>query len=299
MANETSTERLVKSPADDIHIREMMPIVSPHGVTEEKLVKAYCEASLVADQEKRDMDDRKMYITSFVLWQLFANDSSLWIPPKTKVGNNVTIELMTMVYVNWEKYLSYAERHGIESAQVAGIVSRIAHKITDMIANHMDNGTVNRIKNLNNYIYSAVGKICRKQEKKYKLPADVSDVITKEMMKYKIYELSSTEKKTFCNEILNLIPTERDKMIFRLRVTYGYKWSEIAKITGISSSVATKSLSRALLLVLGITVEHARQSGAEDVDIVQPRRLKTYLLRNVRKNTKSSEPDTHKHAIAG
>jgi RNA polymerase sigma factor (sigma-70 family) len=250
-------------------IEELKPLLAEHGVESAALSDACKEALLEVGRNDigNSSETLRPYFAELVLWNLFARGSSLWINSRTKAGNMVPLEIMTMAYVLWKDALSLAEHYGVDSAAAAEIMALATHKAADRIGNYADDPESEPVRDIRRYIFTsvryAIYLIAKKQSSP---PRDFLEIHS--LSKDWESGLTGIEKQIFCEELLKAMP-QKDQRIFMAYYISEYSWKETAKKLGLTVGAAQRSLSDAMMKTFGIRMQELRRIGYQQVTEIE------------------------------
>jgi RNA polymerase sigma factor (sigma-70 family) len=250
-------------------IEELKPLLIEHGVESAALSDAYKEALLEMGRNDigSSLEELRSYFIELVLWNLFARGSSLWINSRTKAGNMVPLEIMTMAYVLWKDGLSLAEHYCVDSAAAAEILALVTHKAADRVGNYDDDPESEPVRDIRKYIFTAfryaIYVIAKKQSSP---PRDFLEMNS--LGKNWESGLAGIEKQIFCEELLKAMP-QKDQRIFIAYYISEYSWQETAKKLGLTVGAAQRSLSDAMIKTFGIRMQELRRIGYQQVTEIE------------------------------
>jgi hypothetical protein len=207
-------------------INEIQALLMPHGVEKKIVATAIGEIYLEIDSEiNGDTEDLRTYMMGTVVWKIFGRESTPWICPRTKSGNEVPIDLLVNAYSLWGKALHLAEKQGVDDAAAAEAFVRAAHCTADRISNEKRYSGIGKIRDAPQYLISAfrhsIPRIAEKQGPKQIEEGDLSEWPAKGDISDEGISMEIVESGVLCRELLNAIsPYARSIAIARL--LHGY-----------------------------------------------------------------------------
>jgi hypothetical protein len=250
-------------------MEELKPLLIDHGVDFAALSDASKEAQLEMDRNDigSSSEQIRSYFVELVLWNLFARGSSLWINSRTKAGNMVPLEIMTMAYVLWKDGVYLAEHYGVDSAVAAEIMALVTHKAADRVINYDDDPESEPVRDIKKYVFTAFRYAIYMVAKKQSLPA--KDFLEMNSLSTNWESgLSGIEKQIFCEELVKAMPPKAQRIFMSYHVSQ-YSWKETAKGLALTVGAAQRILSDAMIKTFGIRMQELRRIGFQQVTEIE------------------------------
>lgn len=233
-------------------IAELKPLVALHGVGVRRLSNAVREArQMVSDRNANgEIHESRSHLIRMVLWKLFGQGESIWIPLATKAGNPIPSEILVETYSMWAEAIELAGKYNVDPAAAADAMARAAYAITDRQANNQLQMKSEEIKDIHRYLFVAylnkIHKIATKQGLYQTDYVDLSDWILNNDFSDKGAFSKIMECGLLYNEFLEIMDPDI-KNIAHARISLGYSWAQTADYTGLNMKTAQNIMSAAII----------------------------------------------------
>jgi DNA-directed RNA polymerase specialized sigma24 family protein len=259
-------------------LKELQPLLAPHGVGPESLSNAIKEALRETGEKYRSSpEQQRTLLIGLILWKVFARDSALWINSETEAGNGVSLDLLVTAYSMWRNAVNLASKHALDAVSAAEVLAQATHTTADQLAKTGPNSDSGEIRDIRKYLFAsymyAIFNIAGKQGTTQTDYVDMSDWISNRELSDRGAFLEAVESGILCKELLEAMPP-KGRSVAIARYILGYSWPETAGALDSSVNAAQKALSAGIRKALGMCMRELRKVSCQKVAEIENHLMK-------------------------